>query len=415
MEKGVKLTENQREAYDMIREITMNTKFSPRTRWLTYGQLDYILKSTKDQAYKGMPAQANQQILKCIMRNFRSYFESVKEYAKRPEAFTGRPAMPGYKKKDSMTTAILTNQICTIKEGKYLRFPGTSERLNIGKMEGTMRLKEVRIKPQADSFVIDVVMEMERSVVTGRNPLAEMDEEQLVKHLAQLEKNPYRAASIDPGTNNFCAVTNNFGEKPFLIKGGAIKSENAYYNRKLAGYRSEAKKCNDRYNTKRINRLHERRNRIIKDLMHKISRKITDWAEKNQVDLIIMGHNVYQKQNISLGHGNNQIFVQIPYQVFAGMLRYKLEERGIAFLETEEAYTSQADYLAQDPIPKYKKGEENPEMSGKRVKRGVYIHADGSRSNADINGAANIMRKVFPNVLEWDRGLVDRPYAVKIA
>ena len=185
LEKGVELTENQREAYDMIREITVNTKFSPKKKWLTYGQLDYILKRTEDEAYRRMPAQANQQILKCITRNFSSFFESAKKYTKNPEAFTGRPMMPGYKKKDGMATAILTNQICKIKEGKDLRFPGTPDRMNIGKMEDTMRLKEVRIKPQADSFVIDIVMEVRRGAVAQRNVLADMEEEQLVKYLSQ--------------------------------------------------------------------------------------------------------------------------------------------------------------------------------------------------------------------------------------
>ena len=129
----------------------------------------------------------------------------------------------------------------------------------------------------------------------------------------------------------------------------------------------------------------------------------------------MLGHNVFQKQRINMGHENNQNFVQIPFQVFAGMLRYKLNEKGIAFVDTEEAYTSQADFLVKDPIPKYEKGKPGPKMSGKRIRRGLYYHKDGTISNADINGAANIMRKVFPNVLEWDRGLVDRPYAVKIA
>lgn len=418
MESGAELTENQKEAYDLIRRTTADTKFSPKKKWLTYGQLDYILKRTEDPSYRRLPAQANQQILKCVLRNFKSFFESCREYRKRPEAFTGRPKMPGYKKKDGMTTAILTNQICTLKEEKYLRFPGISDRLNIGKMEsrtGGAWLKEVRIKPQSDSFVVDIVMETEETGGGWNNPLAEMEKEELVKHLAALEKNPYRVVSIDPGTDNLCAVTNNFGEQPFLIKGGAVKSENAYYNKKLAKYRSEAKKCNDRYYTKRIGRLQERRNRIIKELMHKASRWITEWAEKNRVNVVIMGHNVYQKQRIRLGHGNNQNFVQIPFEVLAGMLRYKLKEKGIAFVETEEAYTSQADYLEMDPIPEYKRGEKSPEMSGKRIKRGVYCHKGGSMSNADINGAANIMRKVFPEVREWDRGLVDRPYAVKIA
>ena len=95
-------------------------------------------------------------------------------------------------------------------------------------------------------------------------------------------------------------------------------------------------KCNGRYSTSRIGRLTDRRNRTLKDLMHKASRKVADWAEENKVDIVVLGHNNFQKQGITNGHVNNQTFVQIPFCVFAGMLKYKLEERGIAFLETEE-------------------------------------------------------------------------------
>lgn len=415
MEQGKDLTENQKEAYDFIRTITFGTKYFPEKKWLSYGQLDFILKSSNDSAYRGMPAQANQQILRCILRNFKSFFEAVKTYKDRPECFTGMPKMPGYKKKGRMATAILTNQICIFKEEKYLKFPGTKELLNVKKHDLEGRLKEIRIKPHAGCFVLDIVMETEDPEVSMDNPLLSMNEKQLIKHLSTIERNPYRVISIDPGTNNFCAVTNNFGAQPFLIRGGIVKSENRFYNKQLAKLRSSAKICNDTFFTKRIDRLHGRRNRIIKDQMHKISRKITDWAVENEVQLVVLGHNIFQKQSINMGHENNQNFVQIPFQVFAGMLKYKLDEKGIAFLETEEAHTSMADFLAQDPIPKYKKGKKPPKMSGERFKRGLYRHKDGTISNADINGAANIMRKVFPNVLEWDRGLVDRPYAVRIA
>ena len=97
-------------------------------------------------------------------------------------------------------------------------------------------------------------------------------------------------------------------------------------------------------------------------------------------------------------------------KIFADMLRYKLAEYGIEFALTEESYTSKADFLAMDEIPVYEKGKNKEySFSGKRVKRGLYRHYDGTVTNADINGAANILRKVFPKVSQWDRGIVDMP------
>ena len=160
--------------------------------------------------------------------------------------------------------------------------------------------------------------------------------------------------------------------------------------------------------------LTEKRNRRIKDEFHKISRKLADYARNNRVDVVVMGHNVFQKQEAGMGHISNQNFVQIPMLIFADMLRYKLAECGIEFALTEESYTSKADFLAMDELPVYCKGDDKPySFSGKRIKRGLYRHYDGTVTNADINGAANILRKVFPKVTQWDRGIVDMPCSLR--
>ena len=70
---------------------------------------------------------------------------------------------------------------------------------------------------------------------------------------------------------------------------------------------------------------------------------------------------------------------------------------GIKVILQEESYTSKADITSADAMPVY--GKENgtlPVFSGKRVSRGTYRCADGMLINADCNGAANILRKAFP-------------------
>ena len=413
-----RLHENQRAVLHLVHRITEGTRYEPKGRWLTYGQLDYVLKRTEDITYRALPAQANQQILKRIGRDYKSFFEALKVWKRSPERFTGRPGLPRYRKKGSRMTAVLTNQICRITDGRYLKLPGTKTRLNLGGIPAEARLKEVRVDPGNGDLTLEAVLEIPESCKQGK--LAGLTKEELEERLAGPGMSAYRAAAIDPGVDNFCAVANNFGAAPFLVRGGMMKSENRYYNKKLAELKEKAMRCNGRYSTRRIGRLTDRRNRILKDQMHKVSRRIADWAEENRADVVILGHNEYQKQGIRNGHVNNQNFVQIPYSVFAGMLRYKLAEKGIALLETEESYTSKADFLAGDRMPVYGKEKEmgyggRPGFSGRRIKRGMYRHADGTVSNADINGAANILRKVFPNVKGWDRGVVDTPYVVRIA
>ena len=399
------LYDNQMLVFKLVNDILAGTKYLGDNRWLSYNAIDRVLKVSKDKAYYALPAQANQQILKLLLRDYKSFFEAIKAYKNNPAAFTGRPRLPRYVKENVLKTAILTNQICTVKDDKYLKLPGTKTRLNLGMSVGDANLKEVRIKPAGDRFVIDVVLDMED---TGIIP---MDNEAILNELRDMDQTDnLRVMAIDPGTDNIAAIVNNFGKKPFVIKGGIIKSVNQLYNKELARLSSAAMLCNGRHRTKRMNELTSKRNRRIKDQFHKISRQIADYARDNHVDVVIMGHNVFQKQEIDIGHVNNQNFVQIPMTIFAGMLRYKLAAYGIRFVTTEESYTSKADFLAGDLIPAYRKDDKGTYIfSGERIKRGLYRHCDGTVTNADINGAANILRKVFPKVTQWDRGIVDMP------
>ena len=95
-----------------------------------------------------------------------------------------------------------------------------------------------------------------------------------------------------------------------------------------------------------------------------------------------------------MGKLNNQKFVQMPLVKLKDRLKQLCNLHGIRFTETEKAYTSQSSFLDGDSLPKY--GEKQPEWkaSGKRIKRGLYQSADGTVINADLNGSANILRKV---------------------
>ncbi len=61
------------------------------------------------------------------------------------------------------------------------------------------------------------------------------------------------------------------------------------------------------------------------------------------------------------------------------------------------SYTSKADVTAGDYIPVYGKDDGKACFSGRRIRRGLYRCHDGLVINADCNGAANIMRKAFPD------------------
>ena len=54
---------------------------------------------------------------------------------------------------------------------------------------------------------------------------------------------------------------------------------------------------------------------------------------------------------------------------------------------------------------------------GKRIKRGLYMSSDGRIVNADVNGAANILRKSSQNFdfEELSRGLLASPLRINFA
>lgn len=72
---------------------------------------DIINSLTKENQfdYRNLPAQTSQQIIKLIEKNWKSFFKAIKQYKKIPRSFTGRPKIPGYKKKDGHNIIIFTN------------------------------------------------------------------------------------------------------------------------------------------------------------------------------------------------------------------------------------------------------------------------------------------------------------------
>ena len=117
------------------------------------------------------------------------------------------------------------------------------------------------------------------------------------------------------------------------------------------------------------------------------------------------------KDGIDFRKKDNQNFVSIPERKFLGILAHVGAQYGIPVVIREESYTSQASAVDLDDIPSYGKEDGKAHnFSGKRVKRGLYRTRDGHVLNADINGAANILRKEYPEAF---RDVTDFSYLRK--
>ena len=207
----------------------------------------------------------------------------------------------------------------------------------------------------------------------------------------KLKRDNSRYFSIDPGLNNIVSIYNNIGIRPLLYNGRPIKSINQYYNKTTAKLRSELP--TNVKSSKRLKQLSFKRNNKIDYEMHKISTHIINEAVRNNISKIIIGNNVGWKNEINLGRRNNQNFVNIPHAKLFNQLLYKGLLNGIEVIFTEESYTSKASFFDKDELPIYGQSD-NHKFSGKRISRGLYKDSKGNLWNADLNGAANIMRKV---------------------
>jgi len=243
--------------------------------WLRYQDIYKIVKDSND--YRYLPSQTAQQTLKLLDKNWKSFFKTCKEYKKNPNKFKGRPKLPKYKSKNGKTIAIFTNQQCKIKDG-YIQFPKFMQGF---KIQTTVdNFKQIRIIPQATNYVIEIIYE---------------------KEIIKEEVDENRIAGIDIGLRNIVTMVNNTGLRPVVIKGCVLKSINQFYNKRMA----ELQQIYDKQNIKTGRKkqlLIEKRNRKIKDGLHKISRFIIDYAIKNKIGKIVIGYNPNWKQKINIGN-----------------------------------------------------------------------------------------------------------------
>ena len=361
--------------------------YPTRDEWfLSYTVLDAIFKYTDHPTYRRMNSQVNQNAIKKTVKSWKSYFQLRKDYVIHPEKYKARPRIPGYIKQPAMTAAY-TNQTAKFirKDGRaYLRLVNHKPPVLIGKepLYADMTYVKTEVKPQYGGY--SILLTFKEDII-----------------LPEVPKFPKRILGIDIGVDNFCAVANNFGDTPFLIKGGAVKSMNQNFNKERARLLSEVTKGSDSTHsvkkTKQLHTLSRRRETRLRDFFYKTAWYLVRYAKRQQVEVIVAGHNEDQKQNICIGRQNNQNFVSIPFCRFLDILRYTAAKAGIPVVLREESYTSKASLLDLDAIPAYQKGDTlNHTLSGKRVRRGLYKTNSGFFINADINGAGNILRKEYP-------------------
>lgn len=357
-----------------------------------YNALAKELASEKQADYTCLNTKVSQQTLMILDKNMKSFFKSLKEYKKCPSKFTGSPKLPKFKHKNKgRNIAVFTIQAISSKELKKGFAKLASSLISI-KTDKTVQ--QIRIVPLATGqYKIELIyIKAEMELVINTN-----------------------YAGVDLGLNNLATVAMNNGGKSFIINGKPLKSINQYYNKRLAKLKSELPNVlingekKQKSISKKINKLTHKRNCKINDYMHKSSRVLVDILKQNNISKVVIGKNKQWKTEINIGKKNNQKFVSIPHAKFIQMVEYKLNLIGIDAICREESYTSKCSFLDNEPIKKH------DNYLGRRVKRGLFRSSKGIKYNADVNGAANILKKEIPTAFNGYgiEGVVVHPIRIK--
>lgn len=329
--------------------------------------LDKVMKNFSDEHdnYRSLGyAQCAQQILRLFQQNLRSYFASIKDYKKHPDKYAGMPKFPKFRKSGERFQVIFTNQNTRLNNQIVNIAPKTFEnKLSIRlRTSSAKKICQVVFAPRNDYFLAYIIYEVDEPSVSQTSN---------------------KVAAIDIGLSNLATVTFSEQEEPILYRSDLMKI-NRDFNRITSEYVSILTKTQNKYTSKRRNRLSEKYYGLIEDRLHKISRAVVNDLSHRGVSTLVVGKNTGQKINSKLKN-----FVQVPLFRLIEMIKYKAELTGIKFIQVEESYTSGTSFL-DDELP-----TKDFYNSKRRKFRGLFLSNKLKIINADVNASFQIMKKTY--------------------
>ncbi|MGF1523868.1 MAG: RNA-guided endonuclease InsQ/TnpB family protein, partial [Leptolyngbyaceae cyanobacterium] len=287
--------------------------------------------------YQAIGGQQAQQAIKSVCESFASYNKLL------PLWFAGeldvKPEMPGYRKSGGLSELSIPAQAlrwdlasgcCRLPISNECRSDwqdiGAELWLPGGDGFDPMTVAELRIVPRNGELYAEYVYQSGNAGPTCNLDLAHQ-----------------QALGVDHGLGNWLTCVTTTG-KSFIIDGHRLKSQNQWYNKRVAILKKGKPEA---YWDDNLASLTEKRNRQMRDAVNKAARFVVNWCLQNRVGRIVFGWNPRQKDGLNIGKRNTQSFVQIPTARLKQRLKELCEEVGIQFEEVEESYTSQASFLSQ--------------------------------------------------------------------
>ena len=322
---------------------------------------------TNQPDYRALPAKVSKQVQRLVDRAFKSYFSLIKKKASGD--YCRNVKLPKYLDKTKGRCVVpYPKDALSLRVEGFVKLSKTS--ITIKTNVPKENIQGARIVPKGDHYVVEVLYR-----VVSKPSRSDV---------------PKRVAFIDPGLNNLMTVTSNCFN-PILVNGRPLKAVNQLANKEVARLKSNLS-AQGLYTSSLLHSVYNKRSRRITSILHKLTTKLVNHLDSHNIDTVIFGHNIGQKQDINLGKVVNQNFVQIPFTKLINQLEYKCRLRGIQFIVTEESHTSKCSFLDKESV------EHHEKYKGRRVKRGLFKTSRGVLINADVNGSLNIGRKYLTRV-----------------
>lgn len=376
--------------------------FNDKT-YLTYTKNEPLCKDNEN--YRLMQSNCAQQTIRVVDQAFKSFF-ALLELAKVGKYDYKKIRMPKYRPKGGLFNYIIQGNSISIRDG-YLTIP-------LGREYTALRGRD-KIKIKVPERLIDKKI-CEVKIIPKYNGRYFKIAYCYEVEAEDLQLNQENSLAIDIGLDNLATCVTSTGTS-FIMDGRKIKSINQRWNKQKAKLQSILSKQN-LYTSEKLQRITIKRNNQVDDYLKKVARYIVKYCIENDIGTIICGYNPDFKREIDLGKKTNQQFVQVSFGKLRSQLKCLCERYSMKYVEQEESYTSKASFLDLDEIPTYQadiQGKYN--FSGKRICRGLYRSKDGRILNADVNGAANILRKSKQN-LQMEglcRGVLVTPLRIRLS
>ena len=312
-----------------------------------------------------------EDIIKKAYDDWMNYFAAMRAYNKSSSGFTGRPRKPN-KYHTSYPVIQFTATDITVDSNKRT--------VTIRYMKG--KRLEITIPPIVDADKL-------RSVsiyFNGTSFKALFPREREIK---SLNHNPENWLAVDPGMKNIFSVAT-YDNEAYLFRASELKQHLATRSKLIA----KKYASNGGIESKAVKKIREKYNNKITNELYLILKRFIDLVTVKQIGLVILGKSDDFKQGFRLGKRNNHKWGSLPIAKLYEYIKYTCKLLGIKVVETTEEYTSKADALADDPIPR-KRTSSSQTFKGNRIKRGLYSSSIGVLINADVNGALNIAKRYF--------------------